>query len=535
MVLATMRNRRICRYGGCPGRINGLVEKSLALLPLLLVSLSMVAGTAWYRYYLRESAWQIAKAFEKQNIAEIDSGDVLALSTRLNAMSESVNWVCISVTRNGHQFMRQARGSCGNGVFQQFVFLNSSNHQGIRIEFSLRLPKSLEIAAIVFLFLQSTILLLLVWGTRQSERIRHQGERALSDLAAQVAHDIRSPVAALEAVLSKDRSIPGADRELLHAAATRIRGIADSLLREYRSRSSASSSKGGPPHAHVATARLLYPIIESSIREKCAVYSPGGANRITLSCDQSALNCFVRVDPVELGRTISNLLNNALEASSSDCQVRVVLAVKGVNVLVSIIDEGKGIPAELLPRLFKKGMSIGKDSGSGLGLYHAKVFSESAGGNIGISSTEGVGTAVTISLPMAPSPVWYARTDELPCLEKRLVLDDDPAVVTHWQRWIGLNRPVSACKTTEEFYRWHATASEEELRQTLFLVDYRLAGEKETGLDVISRLGLQAQAVLVTNDWDSDELQREVEKLGIKMLPKTLLNAASSVNQVRHE
>lgn len=67
-------------------------------------------------------------------------------------------------------------------------------------------------------------------------------------------------------------------------------------------------------------------------------------------------------------------------------------------IVVMIIDNGKGIPDQALPKIFENGFSHEKSFGTGLGLFHAKEYLEAWGGEIRIHSEEGVYTTVTIQL-----------------------------------------------------------------------------------------------------------------------------------------
>jgi signal transduction histidine kinase len=89
---------------------------------------------------------------------------------------------------------------------------------------------------------------------------------------------------------------------------------------------------------------------------------------------------------------VVNLLENARNARASLVQVTV-----GPGLL-RVSDDGEGIPAELLPRVFEPHFST-TTSGSGLGLAIVRRLVESWGGRIEVESEPGKGTTVTVSLP----------------------------------------------------------------------------------------------------------------------------------------
>ena len=148
----------------------------------------------------------------------------------------------------------------------------------------------------------------------------------------------------------------------------------------------------------------------------------------------------VMADRQRIVQVMNNLLSNAAKYSSESAPIRIAAAHEGVNVAVSISDEGRGVPPDLLPHLFRKHVRVGEERGirgSGLGLAISKGLVEAHGGRISAESAgAGTGTRFTFTVPVAddsrigaaaraarsgsPSP----RTDrERPRI---LVVDDDP-------------------------------------------------------------------------------------------------------------
>ncbi|OGR66624.1 MAG: hypothetical protein A2X31_04705 [Elusimicrobia bacterium GWB2_63_22] len=222
---------------------------------------------------------------------------------------------------------------------------------------------------------------------------------ALSALAAQVAHDIRSPLAALDTALKDVTGLPEEKRELISAAAGRIRDIADDLLKKNR------QGAVEPPLAAGQLAPQLLPgLIVPVIEEKRLQYRGAAGVAIEMAFAAGASGLRARVDPAGFGRLLSNLVNNSVEALERGGRVAVGLARRGSLAAITVRDDGKGIPAELLGRLGGRGETHGKAGGSGLGLYHARTAVEAWGGSLAISSEPGKGTTVTISLPLSELP-----------------------------------------------------------------------------------------------------------------------------------
>ena len=101
-------------------------------------------------------------------------------------------------------------------------------------------------------------------------------------------------------------------------------------------------------------------------------------------------------------RIVSNLINNSFEAQASSITISTQLLDD--KVIISFQDNGKGIPAHLLNSILLRGFTYGKSNGSGLGLTQANQEIYEAGGEIKISSTQELGTEISIYLPKQAQP-----------------------------------------------------------------------------------------------------------------------------------
>jgi two-component system phosphate regulon sensor histidine kinase PhoR len=110
-------------------------------------------------------------------------------------------------------------------------------------------------------------------------------------------------------------------------------------------------------------------------------------------------------DPVALRRVFMNLVENAVKYNREGGRVTLSLERHDGHVRVRVADTGIGIPAEHLPRLFRRFYRIDKarsreSGGAGLGLAICKSFIEAHEGTIQVSSEPGRGTTFTVELPM---------------------------------------------------------------------------------------------------------------------------------------
>jgi signal transduction histidine kinase len=105
---------------------------------------------------------------------------------------------------------------------------------------------------------------------------------------------------------------------------------------------------------------------------------------------------------------VINLVGNAIKFTPPDGHVRVSVATGDGRAQLSVTDDGIGIPSSEIQRLGKPFEQVCGDpmlakSGTGLGLALVRALTESHGGALTISSAEGVGTKVSVTLPLAPA------------------------------------------------------------------------------------------------------------------------------------
>ncbi len=116
----------------------------------------------------------------------------------------------------------------------------------------------------------------------------------------------------------------------------------------------------------------------------------------------------VLADPDRITQVLTNLVGNALHYTAAGGSVTVRAIRHGLEVRISVIDNGIGIPAEHLPQLFTRFYRVDKSrsrqagGGSGIGLTIARALVEAHGGRIWAESAgEGQGSTFTFSLPVA--------------------------------------------------------------------------------------------------------------------------------------
>ena len=119
-------------------------------------------------------------------------------------------------------------------------------------------------------------------------------------------------------------------------------------------------------------------------------------------------------DRDRLGQVLDHLLDNAIKYSPDGGEIVVQVANDSYEAHLRVIDQGVGIPAPVLPHLFERvcrRSSTTGEAGRGLSLYLGRMVVEAHGGRIAATSTFGVGSTFTVTLPLSPRPsLEYADT-----------------------------------------------------------------------------------------------------------------------------
>ena len=220
---------------------------------------------------------------------------------------------------------------------------------------------------------------------------RAQRVLAWGEMARQVAHEIKNPLTPIrlgvQHLLRLGRENPGEVATVLPPTGERILAEIDRL--DGIARAFSRIALPGPDAVPVESVDVA-----AVVRDVVKLYSVGeGATRWEASVADPA-RAFARRD--ELSEVLVNLCENARDAGAH----RVVISARreGANTIVEVRDDGKGIPAELVGRIFEPRFSA-TTSGSGLGLAIAKRLVESWGGAIGVVAPgAATGTVVRLTL-----------------------------------------------------------------------------------------------------------------------------------------
>lgn len=343
---------------------------------------------------------------------------------------------------------------------------------------------------------------------------------AINQLSTQVAHDIRSPLTALDMVIKNLSELPEQKRVLVRNAVNRIRDIANNLLKHYREN---ELNKNVKPNI---SSSLIMSMLDIIISEKRTQYSDRSI-RFDLLINQDAYSAFTDINTIEFKRMISNVINNSVESIKDEGNVIVSLNKDRNKIIIEITDTGFGMEKDIIDRFLVNPGSFGKKEGCGLGLKHAYSLIKSCGGDIKITSKINNGTTVSMNFPGAPIPSWFANKIYLSMGSKVIIFDDDISIHEVWtQRFneiINGTDKIDIIHFSSVFQlKSYFNKKNFCLKNYTLFMDYEIINYKETGLDIIESLKLNKQAILVTSRYEESEIVNRCEKMNVSLLPKSM-------------
>ncbi len=236
------------------------------------------------------------------------------------------------------------------------------------------------------------------------EKTRLASDRELSRIALQVAHDIRSPLGALRVVKEESTKLGEELANILELSIQRIESISEGILHTHRQRLlnlSLNETENilNEPIQLIDLGALLPSIIEEKKWEWRGQWPVIQLGSDLDSPSKEPPRFLVQVQPQLFRRVISNLLNNAREASTHSGTIHLKVQSRENRISLLIIDQGAGMPESVLQRLKRGEHLTTKSQGNGLGLSQARTACRTWGAKLLIESKQGVGTSVSIEFP----------------------------------------------------------------------------------------------------------------------------------------
>ena len=207
-------------------------------------------------------------------------------------------------------------------------------------------------------------------------RKRQQAERAS---LAEIAHELAAPLTLVAGHLESLRLLHPDDQQLGAAQAA-----ANELL--YTSKDLLTLARG-----ELERSMDLQVLDLGGVAERIAAEYPGVRFIASGSAELAG-------SPERLAQLVRNLVRNAVQAAGAE-KVKLAVKASDAEVCLSVEDRGPGVPPNELEHLFERFYTKRKQGGTGVGLSVAQQIARQHGGDISVTSTVGVGTCFTLSLP----------------------------------------------------------------------------------------------------------------------------------------
>ena len=377
---------------------------ALATFIVIAVTISAIADVARTRSIeadRRRAEADLAAALARELIADTDTARALATASRRLSAAMGLSSAAIELgvqegDERRHAYdLRDADGT-------QIATLIVPRAIAAETAETLRARIAPTLAALVAIALRRDAI--------QAEAVEtaalRRSDEIKTALLRAVSHDLRTPLTAIVAAghALGSPTLSDEDRaELSGGVVTegeRLAGLVDKLL-------DLSRLQGGG----AAPKREWVAIEDIVLAAREGLGSRAGEVRLNLPGDLPE----VRADAAQLERALANLLENASRYSGG-APVHVGAVQSGGRLIVSVVDQGPGIPPAERERIFEpfyRGRHAGEGrwTGSGLGLAIARGFIEAGGGSITVESLPGQGTSFLISLPANGKAATEARSN----------------------------------------------------------------------------------------------------------------------------
>lgn len=208
-----------------------------------------------------------------------------------------------------------------------------------------------------------------------------------------VSHELRSPLARLNLATGLARQNPAQLEQSLsriELEAERLDNLIDELLRLSR----LDSGSLGEPEDEQDVIELLTQVVEDAQFE-------AGSQDVQVVFNNTVDHWNLPCEPELLMRSFDNILRNAIKHSHQGQTITVSASANGDGLKISIQDQGPGVPAELLPKIFDPFFKHGDKAGQGLGLAIAKRGIERHHGALSVELLQPTGLSFRIALPAA--------------------------------------------------------------------------------------------------------------------------------------
>jgi signal transduction histidine kinase len=239
-------------------------------------------------------------------------------------------------------------------------------------------------------------------GEQSARKDAETANRIKTELFARLSHEFRTPLHAVSGYLEiLQQNIHGAltkeqrrDVERIHQAQEHLMALVNMIL-------DFAKLEAGPIELSMAE----IPIEETLVGAEALVFPQFTKKRITYAHRPGDPALTVFADREKVQQIIVNLLANAMKFTPPGGSVELDWRIEEESLLVRVRDTGPGIPADKIDQIFEPFVQLRSPGsvptgGTGLGLPISRDLARAMGGNVAATSTPGVGSIFTVTLPL---------------------------------------------------------------------------------------------------------------------------------------
>lgn len=232
----------------------------------------------------------------------------------------------------------------------------------------------------------------------EKEKIMEQSRMKL-DFLSNLSHELKTPLSMILAPISK--LIPEVKNQhekeqlrLVQQNAIKMNSVIHKILDFNRI----------DTNSNTLLIRSHIELVSFSRHIFAAFKGSGGNKQLTFNFASNIDKLYLELDAVKTESILDNLLSNAVKYTpeGGSITLSILFDRNTQQVTINISDTGIGIPEKEIPyvfqRFYQSSLTAGKKEGTGIGLYLVKSYVEMHGGQVAITSNEGVGTTITITL-----------------------------------------------------------------------------------------------------------------------------------------
>lgn len=225
----------------------------------------------------------------------------------------------------------------------------------------------------------------------QIERYENKAsEKAKMLVLRGIAHDLLSPVSQVQlylATLEQQMKVDPSSNEILFEIKESLKKLS-MIASQVKTLNENSEPEEGLDLSKAAKSEVEILKKHESLKSKNIRLQFSAADNVQAPLSRS-----------EVTRILQNLVENAVDASGTDSEIIVKVDKKGEQSVLSVEDQGCGIPAHLHKQIFDPDFTSKPSTGTGLGLFIVKHICDQRNGSVSVVSEQDQGTVITVSIP----------------------------------------------------------------------------------------------------------------------------------------